>query len=139
MKKKAISPVFIFRLYPEPGTSRLFCRVFVWRTRKDMHTHVDDGYGFDGSCTYTEIIDYRKKQGRKKPIFAEMNLSIDTVDHRVLVHEVTHAMFCWMSRRKVTQEHLENMDTEEECCYAHTRMLDRLIARLKQQGIEIKI
>lgn len=137
--KTDVEPMFVTRIFPEIGLSRLYCKVQVWRTKTEMFSYFKGEKGFDGSCTYTEIRDYNPGQNdRMQPIFAEMNLSLEKISSRIIVHEVTHAMFCWMKRRKITTKKLETMDTEEECAYAHTRMLDQLLSKLATQGVFIQ-
>lgn len=134
-----MTPLFSFRIFPEPGLSRLYCKVNVWKTRKDMYEYMEIE-NFDGVCTGLDVIDYRKDQkyGRKKPIFAEMQLCLEKVNDRIVTHEVFHAVWCWIKRRKLSRQEIENIEVEERCAYAMTRMKDKVMAEFKRYDIHIQ-
>lgn len=132
-------PAISFRIFPEPKVSNLHCKVNVWRTKKEMYAYIEDGESFDGVCTGITVRDYRKgKKGHTKPIFAEMQLTLEKMNDRIVTHEVVHAMFKWMQRRNVTTQELDTMDVEERMCWAVTRMKDTLLLRLSKFGIDVQ-
>jgi hypothetical protein len=134
-----MAPAISFRIFPEPKVSRLYCKVNVWRTKKEMYAYIEDGESFDGVCTGLLIRDYRKKSMHTKPIFAEMQLTLEKLNDRIITHEVVHAMFKWAIRRKVTMQQIDDkMEVEEHMCWAVTRMKDTLLLRLSQHGVEVK-
>lgn len=123
---------FVFRLYPEEGSS-LFVRVQVYETLKAMRARAVDlnRLGLTRTRGWSDVrgfvtpwqhwwVESRRKGGRSRrdPCVAEVHFARRHCTMNVVTHEFFHAALAWARRAVVTLGD-ECDDAEERIAYVH--------------------
>lgn len=98
-----------FRVYPEPGISRLYFTVRIFQSSNTMRRYLRRrrvgparvGRRCRGICSGWTISDRRHGCWRARPHIGEIVYLRRWLGARVLSHECAHAMFVWARRRRV--------------------------------------
>jgi hypothetical protein len=132
-----------FRVYAgEAEKSGLFVQVRVFAAQRDMLKKVREesrAWGEGGPYSKNTggvMRAYRRylKSGRLSPCLGSVNLYRQGCDLEIVAHEFTHAMFAWADRKKLFGT-IQDMPTQEPCCYALGRMVERFTRRAYALGI----
>jgi len=92
-----------FRLYPEPGKSRLFVRAIVFRRRKDQLAFwklMGDRIGRSAGAAHSEIERYLPS-GRKDGLIGIAVFRHSTLGAGLVTHELMHAVSAWARRKRI--------------------------------------
>ena len=95
------------RLYPEPGSSRLFVRAVVFDQRKDLlrFWHLCDGKPMQARARCQEVDQFypSKNGGRphKTGLVACVSFWRGEMGAEIVAHELQHAAFAWARRRRL--------------------------------------
>lgn len=109
-------PLRKFRVYAEPKSS-LYCRVFIWRTKRDMRTflkhfetrvcapkaRVKGAYWNDTVACWRGYTRQRPngKRWRTFPVFGDFHFPIRELRMSCITHECGHAALGWLVRRNL--------------------------------------
>ena len=139
----------IFRLFPEPGKSRLFVRAIVFARRKDMlefwrQSHDDSGRA-RASCAEVSVLEPSRNGNRPRlsPLIARVSLWRGEMDVGTITHEFGHAALAWARRRKLKIEHIDDGASgvipqdhpEERIAWALGNLTSQFVSRANKAGL----
>lgn len=139
-----------FRIYPEPLTSRLYFRVTVFPTLRDLRTYGRDAFHSPsgrralGWCgTYTVRAYLRRERQQTRPICGEILLGARHLRVGIISHECTHAAFGYARRRRFRANdpchgRVSVSDGEERFCRVQGELVRQLVAKLFTLGLLIE-